>query len=170
MKKIVKFVTAAVLAGASLSTNAWWGWGPYGHPGWGYAPAYAVPAYGYAAVPAYGYAPLAPWGAAPFGATPFAADPFGANTKDFFKAPEMPARFRESMEQSTAKREQARKLSEARMAAAQKKAEADKAAMDERRKAWHEATAKRTPYGVHAPFAAPAPGPAETTAEVPKTE
>ncbi len=169
MKKIVKFVTVAVIASASLSANAWWGWGPYGHPGWGYAPAYAVPAYGYAPVVP-GYAPLAPWGVAPYGANPFVADPFGTNTEDFFKAPEMPARFRESMEQSTAEREQARKLSEARMAAAQQKANADKAAMDERRKAWREATAKRIPYDMGTPFSAPAPGPAEATTEAPKAE
>ncbi len=158
MKKITKIAVAAVLAGASLSASAWWGWGgPWSGGPWGYGyPGYAYPAYGYApvyGVPAYGYghAPVvgAPWGAP--------ADPFGMQDEDFFKTPEMPARYKEMMEQSEAEREQAKKLSEARMAAAQKKAEADKAAMDARRQAWQDEVAKRAPImGMPAPFEAPA--------------
>ena len=72
MKKTRNFLTAALIAGATLitplSADAFWGfpfgnWGPwddwgypgYGYPGYGYGyPGYGYPAYGYG-YPAYGY-------------------------------------------------------------------------------------------------------------------
>jgi hypothetical protein len=154
MKLIAKFAVAAALASVAVTANAWWGWGG---PGWGGYPGWGYPGWGYGyapvyAVPAYGYAPVAPWG------NPFANDPVFGDMEDFSKAPELPAEVKQRMDDSSAAFEQAKKMSDARTQAFNKRVELDRAAQEARREAWRASQPQR---GSFAPFEAPAAPAAE---------
>lgn len=151
MKKMIHIATAAVLAGVSYATDAWWG--PYGVPyGVGYAPAYALPVvspYGYGltqdqinelasrqqkAVEQWSKVGYAPWGYGPY--APWGGAPHFGRAGNFLNNPFMTSEMQEMFQQSEEERTKAIQESEARRAAFRARVEAQRAAIEARRAAW----------------------------------